>query len=49
MFTSVILDKLLLDSDIKKYHFVSQGKTEIPGVDDKEEALMTDVSISLNV
>jgi len=42
MFRSV--ERLLLDKDIKKYHFVSQGKTEIPGVDDKEEHLVTDVS-----
>lgn len=37
-------EKLLLDKDIKKYHFVSQGKTEIPGLDDGEEFLVTDVS-----
>ena len=26
------------------YHYVSQGKTEIPGVDDGDEMRMTDVS-----
>lgn len=36
-------EKLLLDTDIYKYHFVSQGKIEIPGVDDAEEARLTDV------
>lgn len=40
-------EKLLLEKDIKKYHFVSQGKTEIAGVDDKEEHLITDVSIGV--
>lgn len=38
------IEKLLLDDDIKKYYFVSQGKTQIDGVDDKEEFLLTDVS-----
>lgn len=36
-------EKLLLDSDIYKYHFVSQGKIDIPNVDDGEEARLTDV------
>ena len=35
---------LLLTNSIKDYHFVSQGKTTIPGVNDKEEMEMTDVS-----
>lgn len=35
----------MLEKDIKKYHFVSQGKTEIAGLDDAEEHLITDVSI----
>lgn len=38
-------EKLLLADDIHEYYFVSQGKTEIPGVDDTEEAKLTDVSI----
>lgn len=33
-----------MDPDIYKYHFVSQGKIEIPNVDDSEEAKLTDVS-----
>uniref|UniRef100_A0A6G1S6V3 Myosin heavy chain, muscle n=1 Tax=Aceria tosichella TaxID=561515 RepID=A0A6G1S6V3_9ACAR len=35
-------EKLLLDEDIYKYHFVSQGKITIPGMDDAEEAKLTD-------
>ncbi|KAI2797772.1 TRAFAC class myosin-kinesin ATPase super [Blomia tropicalis] len=35
-------EKLLLADDIHEYYFVSQGKTEIPGVDDTEEAKLTD-------
>lgn len=31
--------------DIHEFHFVSQGKTEIPGVDDGEELEATDVSM----
>lgn len=42
-------DKLLLDPDIYKYHFVSQGKIEIPGVDDVEEAKLTDVRIGIKL
>lgn len=38
-------EKLLLDTDIYKYHYVSQGKIEIPGVDDAEESKLTDVRI----
>ena len=34
----------LLSNDIHDYFFVSQGKTEIPGVDDAEEMRLTDVS-----
>lgn len=41
-------EKLLLDEDIYKYHFVSQGKITIPGMDDAEEARATDVSILPN-
>lgn len=41
------IEKLLLDEDIYKYHFVSQGKVTIPGVDDAEEAKLTDVRIQI--
>lgn len=34
--------KLLLSDDIHDYHFVSQGKIDIPGVDDAEEMMFTD-------
>lgn len=34
----------LLSNNIRDYHFVSQGKTTIPGLDDGEELLVTDVS-----
>ena len=44
-----IIDKLLLDEDIYKYHFVSQGKIEIPNVDDGEECKLTDVSRRNNI
>lgn len=33
----------LFSNDIRDYNYVAQGKTEIPGVDDKEEARLTDV------
>lgn len=36
---------LLLSNNIYDYHYVSQGKVEINGVDDNEEFRMTDVSI----
>ncbi|KAF8792400.1 Myosin-3 like protein [Argiope bruennichi] len=35
-------EKLLLSDDIHDYHFVSQGKIDIPGVDDAEEMQLTD-------
>lgn len=35
---------LLLSNNIHDYYFVSQGKTTIPGLDDGEELLVTDVS-----
>lgn len=38
-------EMLLLDEDIYKYHYVSQGKITIPGIDDAEEAKLTDVSM----
>lgn len=34
----------LLSNNIHDYHFVSQGKTTIPNVDDGEEFRITDVS-----
>ena len=34
----------LLSNNIRDYYFVSQGKTTIPGLDDGEELLVTDVS-----
>lgn len=33
----------LFSNNITDYYFVSQGKTTIPGVDDGEECLLTDV------
>ncbi|KAF8792401.1 Myosin-3 like protein [Argiope bruennichi] len=35
-------EKVLLSNNIRDYHFVSQGKTDIPGVDDGEDMLVTD-------
>ncbi|XP_054718745.1 myosin heavy chain, muscle-like isoform X3 [Uloborus diversus] len=35
-------EKVLLSNKIRDYHFVSQGKTDIPGVDDGEDMLITD-------
>ncbi|XP_031778805.1 myosin heavy chain, muscle isoform X17 [Nasonia vitripennis] len=35
-------EKCLLSKNINDYHFVSQGKTSIPGLDDGEEMLITD-------
>lgn len=34
----------LLSDNINDYHFVAQGKTTIPNVDDGEEFVLTDVS-----
>ena len=34
----------LLSNNIRDYYFVAQGKTTIPGLDDGEELLVTDVS-----
>jgi myosin heavy subunit len=34
-----------LSDNIHDYHYVSQGKTTIPGVDDAEEMLAADVSV----
>ncbi|KAF8792402.1 Myosin heavy chain like protein [Argiope bruennichi] len=38
-------EKLLLSDDIHDYHFVSQGKIDIPGVDDAEEMQLTDFNL----
>lgn len=38
---------LLLSDDIYDYHFVSQGKTEIPGVDDAQEFRDTDQAFDI--
>ncbi|XP_064478156.1 myosin heavy chain, muscle-like isoform X16 [Ornithodoros turicata] len=40
-------EKLLLADDIHEYYFVSQGKTEIPNVDDGEELLATDTAFDV--
>lgn len=39
----------LLSNNVNDYHFVSQGKTSIPGVDDGEEFHITDVSFVTSV
>ncbi|GIY95901.1 hypothetical protein CEXT_768515 [Caerostris extrusa] len=41
-----VKEKCLLSDDIYEYHFQSQGKVEIPGVDDAQEFRDTDVSIN---
>lgn len=38
------VEMLLLSNNIRDYHIVSQGKTTIPGLDDGEELIATDVS-----
>lgn len=37
----------LLSNDVNDYNIVAQGKTSIPGVDDGEEGMLTDVSPEL--
>ena len=37
----------LFSNDIHDYYYCSQGKTEIPGVDDEEEANLTDVAFDV--
>ncbi len=39
-----VTEMCLLSDDIHDYHFVSQGKIDIPGVDDAEEMQLADVS-----
>lgn len=38
------VEMCLLSNNIQDYYFVSQGKTTIPGLDDGDELLFTDVS-----
>ncbi|KAH6942300.1 hypothetical protein HPB50_003324 [Hyalomma asiaticum] len=40
-------EKLLLSNNVNDYHFVSQGKTSIPGVDDSEEFQVTDTAFDV--
>ncbi|XP_049524328.1 myosin heavy chain, muscle-like isoform X28 [Dermacentor silvarum] len=40
-------EKLLLSNDVYEYHFVSQGKTEIAGLDDGEELMATDTAFDV--
>ncbi|XP_077527308.1 myosin heavy chain isoform X3 [Haemaphysalis longicornis] len=40
-------EKLLLTNNVNDYHFVSQGKTSIPDVDDGEELLVTDTAFDV--
>ena len=40
-------EKLFLVDDIYKYHFVSQGKTTIPGVDDSAELEQTHIAFEI--
>lgn len=42
---SYYTDQCLLTNNILDYHNVAQGKTTIPGVDDGEECLATDVRL----
>ncbi|GFY42431.1 myosin heavy chain, muscle [Trichonephila inaurata madagascariensis] len=44
---SDIKEKCLLSDDIYDYHFVSQGKVEIPGVDDAQEMRDTDTAFDI--
>jgi len=38
-------EMLLVGDDIYRFHFVSQGKTTIPSMDDGEEMGLTDVRL----
>uniref|UniRef100_A0A8D8U4L3 Myosin heavy chain, muscle n=1 Tax=Cacopsylla melanoneura TaxID=428564 RepID=A0A8D8U4L3_9HEMI len=42
-----VKDTCLLIGDVSEYHFVAQGKTSIPGVDDGEEFLLTDQAFDI--
>lgn len=41
-----LAEMCMLSGDITDYHYVAQGKTTIPNVDDGEECQLTDVSSS---
>lgn len=43
----LLTDQCLLDQEIHHYINVAQGKITIPGVDDAEESLLTDVSSAM--
>lgn len=43
-FHFIYTEMCLLSNNIRDYYFVSQGKTTIPGLDDGEELIVTDVS-----
>lgn len=45
MFDIAPTDLCLLNNKVEYYHFVAQGKTSIPGVDDNEEMMITDVRL----
>lgn len=45
----VSAEMCLLSNNIRDYYFVSQGKTTIPGLDDGEELIVTDVSACIHV
>jgi len=47
MFMFFTTEDLLLTTNVKDYHFVSQGKITINGVDDAEEMLATHVCASI--
>lgn len=44
LMTMLLTEICLLSDDIYQYNNVSQGKITIPGVNDAEELLLTDVS-----
>lgn len=41
------VEMCLLSNNVHDYYFVSQGKTTIPGLDDGDELLVTDVSATI--
>ena len=42
------IEMCLLMQNVTEYHYIAQGKTTIPNVDDGEELTLTDVSGSGN-
>ncbi|XP_037074828.1 myosin heavy chain, muscle-like [Pollicipes pollicipes] len=42
-----LLDRLLLSRDIYDYHYVSNGKTTVESIDDREEMEMTDTAFDV--